>query len=111
METKIKKLKTIITLKENKKMWIEDDEYIAIDLHGMRTFEAEKNLDNAIAMQTVLNIKGFAFCHGFNRGVALKTMIWDKCAKDSRVVRLWCKDKNPGMTYVDLNPSPFMQAA
>jgi hypothetical protein len=62
---------------------------IEIDLHGLRTEEAKKKIDEAIrkADTTVYRIK---LIHGYHRGHGLKDMIWDEYSygRNSKVLRI-----------------------
>lgn len=72
---------------------------IKIDLHGLRKKNAERLINNVIAMYR------FSFrlvlIHGYNHGTVLKELIWNEY-KNERVQRKYSHLGNLGITYLDI---------
>ena len=77
-----------------------NEPFIKIDLHGMRTDEAERVLEKAVkdAGPGTYQIQAI---HGFNRGIALRDMIYDSFKYNDRVKRVIPGD-NQGITVLVL---------
>ena len=85
-----------------KAMIMQNEEGIMImrvDLHGMTRGEAVKVIKGVL----LLNREHFIFdlVHGYNRGIALKSMIMNDLS-NSRIVRKWGNTYNPGETFLEI---------
>ena len=74
--------------------------FVTIDLHGMRTVEAEKTIENALkkADSGTYQIR---LIHGYNRGTAIRDMIYDNFRYEPKVKRIIPGD-NQGITVIVL---------
>ena len=77
-----------------------NEPFIKIDLHGMRTDEAERVLEKAVkdAGPGTYQIQAI---HGFNRGTALRDMIYDSFKYNDKVKRV-IPGENQGITILVL---------
>ena len=77
-----------------------NEPFVKIDLHGMRTDEAERVLEKAVrdAGPGTYQIQAL---HGFNRGTALRDMIYDRFKYNDKVKRVIPGD-NRGITILVL---------
>ena len=74
--------------------------FVKIDLHGLRQEEAIKVIDKAIAAAGPTTYQ-LQLIHGFNRGISLRSMIYDLYQYDPKVKRVIPGD-NPGITILVL---------
>ena len=77
-----------------------NEPFIKIDLHGMRTDEAGHTLEKAVrdAGPGTYQIQAI---HGYNRGTALRDMIYDSFRYNDKVLRVIPGD-NQGITLLVL---------
>ncbi|MBO4882839.1 MAG: Smr/MutS family protein [Lachnospiraceae bacterium] len=77
-----------------------DEPFVKIDLHGMRADEAERVLEKAVkdAGSGTYQIQAI---HGFNRGTALRDMIYDSFKYNNKVKRV-IPGENQGITILVL---------
>lgn len=77
-----------------------NEPFIKIDLHGMRTDEAERVLEKAVkdAGPGTYQIQAI---HGFNRGTELRDMIYDSFKYNDKVKRV-IPGENQGITILVL---------
>lgn len=73
---------------------------IRIDLHGMRTDEAERAVERALASAGDATYQ-IQIIHGFNRGTNLRDMIYDSFRYNKKVKRIMPGD-NQGVTVLVL---------
>jgi DNA-nicking Smr family endonuclease len=74
--------------------------FVTIDLHGMRTDEAEKVIQNALKKADAGTYQ-IRLIHGYNRGTAIRDMIYDNFRDESKVIRIIPGD-NQGITVLVL---------
>ncbi|MBP3736793.1 MAG: Smr/MutS family protein [Lachnospiraceae bacterium] len=74
--------------------------FVKVDLHGLTQEEAVKVIDKAIAAAgpTTYHLQ---LIHGYNRGTALRSMIYDEYRYHEKVKRIMPGD-NPGVTVLVL---------
>ncbi len=77
-----------------------NEPFVKIDLHGMRTGEAEKAVERAVASAGPGTYQ-IQVIHGFNRGTNLRDMIYDSFRYNEKVKRIIPGD-NPGVTVLVL---------
>ena len=77
-----------------------NEPFIKIDLHGMRTDEAEKTLEKAVASAGPGTYQ-IQVIHGYNRGTGLRDMIYDSFRYNEKVKRI-IPGENPGITVLVL---------
>ena len=72
--------------------------FIDLDLHGLRQEEAMKEIDKALqkADHTTYQIR---IVHGYNRGTALRSMIYQEYRYHPKIKRIIPGD-NPGITVL-----------
>ncbi len=97
-ETLIKKLRFIMTIEQLGRLskGIENKEVI-IDLHGLSCKEADRMIDNIIALNQN-NDFTLTTIHGYIHGIDIKKMIIHKY--NSRVIKKMSPANNPGMTIL-----------
>ena len=76
------------------------DAFVRLDLHGMTKEEATAAIDRALASAGPLTYQ-IQLIHGYNRGTALRTMIYDWYQYEPKVKRIIPGD-NPGITVLVL---------
>ena len=77
-----------------------NEPFVKIDLHGMRTGEAEKAVERAVASAGPGTYQ-IQVIHGFNRGTNLRDMIYDSFRYNDKVKRVIPGD-NRGITVLVL---------
>ncbi|MCR4792264.1 MAG: Smr/MutS family protein [Lachnospiraceae bacterium] len=77
-----------------------NESFIDIDLHGMRTEEAEKAVEKAVASAGPGTYQ-IRVIHGYNRGTSLRDMIYDSFRYNDKVKRIIPGD-NRGITVLVL---------
>ena len=77
-----------------------NESFIDIDLHGMRTEEAEKAVEKAVASAGPGTYQ-IRVIHGYNRGTSLRDMIYDSFRYNDKVNRIIPGD-NRGITVLVL---------
>ena len=77
-----------------------NEPFVKIDLHGMRQDEAMKTIDKALASAGPATYQ-LQLIHGYNRGISLRSMIYDWYQYEPKVKRIIPGD-NPGITVLVL---------
>ena len=77
-----------------------NEPFVKIDLHGMRTGEAEKAVERAVASAGPGTYQIQAI-HGYNRGTGLRDMIYDSFRYNEKVKRI-VPGENQGITVLVL---------
>ena len=77
-----------------------NEPFVKVDLHGLRQGEAIRVIDRALAAAGPMTYQ-LQLIHGFNRGISLRSMIYDWYQYDPKVKRVIPGD-NPGITILVL---------
>ena len=74
--------------------------FVTLDLHGMTQDEAIRAIDRALDAVSPSTYQ-LRLVHGYHRGTALRSMIYDEYRYDRQVLRIMPGD-NPGITVLVL---------
>ena len=76
------------------------DQY-TVELHELKCKEAHKLVSHIIILNN--STCALRLIHGYNRGTAIKEMLWSDIRRDYNIENMYTEPGNPGVTIMLLN--------